>query len=235
MEKALFAIRMTKSEKKAMDYTAKELSNTLSKIYYPYITSGLFNWLGIIIMYKMEVKRPGTIDKYINYFLQSEDGISTAISPPAGMPGKTLRDLDGAQKELPPVIFEFINLMEKKGLKARFDKVFTRVEFQESEIFLSTMDLNQTAFNLGRQYFQLNKDFSRTDFNLMKDVFFSNMLNEYFQATAVGSIKTLQFEWYNKRASISAFKSILIKQYNKAIAKQPVEARVLPPVKKRKR
>jgi hypothetical protein len=51
----------------------------------------------------------------------------------------------------------------------------------------------------------------------------------------VGSIKTLQFEWYNKRTSISAFKNIMIKQYNKAIAKQPVEARVLPPVKKRKK
>jgi hypothetical protein len=186
-------------------------------------------------MYKIEVKRPGPIDKYINYFVASEEGISTAISPPAGIPGRTLRDLETAQRELPPVIFEFINLMERKNLKARFDKVFTRVEFQGSDVFLSTLDLNQTAFNLGKSYFQANKDFSRTNFTLMKDIFFQNMLNEYFQSTAVGSIKTLQFEWYNKRTSINAFKSIMIKQYNKAIAKQPVEARVLPPVKKRKK
>jgi len=235
MEKAIFAIKMSKSEKNAMDYTAKELSNTLSKIYYPYITSGMFNWLGIIIMYKMEVKRPGTIDKYINYFITAEEGFSTAISPQGGMPGGTLRDLETAQKELPPIIYEFIDLMERKNLKSRFDKVFTRVEFQGSDIFLSTLDLNRTAFNLGKQYFKANKDFSRTNFNLMKDIFFQNMLNEYFQSTAVGSIKTLQFEWYNKRTSINAFKNIMIKQYNKAIAKQPVEARILPPVRKKKK
>lgn len=231
MEKSLFAIKLSKSEKKAMDYTAKELSNTLSKIYYPYITLGLYNWLGIIIMYKLEVKRPGPIDKYVNLFTPSKEGLSSHLAPA----GRQLRDVEIAHKELPPIVFEFLEIMEKKGLKSRFDKVFTSLEFQESEALVSIMDLNQLAFNLGIQYFQMNKDFSRTNFTLMKDIFFSHMLNEYFQATAVGSIKTLQYEWYNKRTSINAFKGIMIKQYNKSLAKQPMEARILPLVKKLKK
>ena len=235
MEKALFAIKMSKSEKKAMDYTAKELSNTLSKIYYPYITQGLYNWLGIIIMYKMEIKRPGPVERYMNYFISDEAGFPKSIPPPSGGPGKPLRDLESAKAELPPIVFEFLKIMDKKGLKSRFDTVFANLEFQEPEVFLSSLDLNLMAFDLGRQYYQMNKDFSRTDFNLMKDIFFTTMLNEYFQATAVGSIKTLQYEWYHKRTSINAFKSILIKQYNKKMAKAPVEARILPPVKKRKK
>ncbi len=234
MEKALFAIKMSKSEKKAMDYTSKELSNTLSKIYYPYITQGLYSWLGIIIMYKLELKRPGPIERYLNYFISDEVGFPKSIAPPANTHGKPMRDIETAQHELPPIIFDFLKILDKKDLKSRFAKVFTKVEFADPEVFLSSLDLNQVSFTLGKQYYHLNKDFSRTDFNLMKNVFFTTMLSEYYQATAVGSIKTLQYAWYNKRTSINAFKNIMIKQYNKSLAKQPVEARILPPVRKKK-
>jgi len=214
-----------------MDYTSKELSNTLSKIYYPYITLGLYNWLGIIILYKLEVKKPGPIEKYVHYFQPSIEHLGHQMATP----GKQMRDIETAQKEVPPVVFEFLKIMEKKGLKSRFGKVFTSLDFQESDALLSILDPNQLAFSLGSQYFQTNKDFSRTNFTLMKDIFFSHMLNEYFQATAIGSIKTLQYEWYNKRTSINAFQAIMIKQYNKYLAKQPVEARIVLPLKPRKR
>lgn len=223
MEKALFAIKLLQHEKAAMDFTAKECDMTLSKMYYPSIMEGIHDWLGITVLFKLDINNHLPIERYIAYFDQ------TLASKPDGTPAESetgvhLREIGPISKEVPPIILTFLTILEKKEVQQRMTTLFPKIEFQSSEVFLGSLRLRDLINELGRQYLQKCTDFKKADFNLMKDIYFSMMLKEYFRSTAVGSLRTLQSEWYSKRASINAMRNILIKEYNSLFTTKPIEA-----------
>lgn len=223
MEKALFAIKLLQHEKAAMNFTAKECDITLSKMYYPSIMGGVHDWLGITVLFKLDINNHLPIERYITYFDQ------TLASKPDGTPAERendaqLREIGPISKEVPPIILTFLTIIEKKEVQQRMTTLFPKIEFQPSEVFLGSLRLRDLIHELGRQYLQKCTDFKKADFNLMKDIYFSMMLKEYFRSTAVGSLKTLQAEWYGKRASINAMRNILIKEYNSLFTIKPIEA-----------
>jgi hypothetical protein len=222
MEKALFAIKLLHHEKAAMDFSAKECDITLSKMYYPYINDGIHDWLGITMLFKLDINNHMPIERYISYF---EKNLSSKSEGPSAVGADAqLRELGPISKEVPPIILTFLTILEKKEVQQRLTALFPKIEFQSSEVFLGSLRLKELVRDLGRQYLQRCTDFKKSDFNLMKEIYFSMMLKEYFRSTAVGSLKTLQSEWYSKRASINAMRNILIKEYNSLFTTKPIEA-----------
>lgn len=222
MEKALFAIKLLQHEKAAMDFTAKECDITLSKMYYPFIADGINDWLGITMLFKLDINNHMPVERYIAYF---DKTVSMKSGAPAAAPEDAqLRELGPISKEVPPIILTFLSILEKKEVQQRMTALFPKIEFQSSEVFLGSLRMKDLVRDLGRQYLQRCTDFKKADFNLMKEIYFSMMLKEYFRSTAVGSLKTLQSEWYSKRASINAMRNILIKEYNALFTTKPLEA-----------
>lgn len=221
MDKAMFALKISKQEKAAMDFTSKELGKTLSSIYYPFILEGMNFWIGVVVFYRLDIKNKMPLDRYTHFFVPKEIQDLEALGSGDGSDLEGVSDLS---RIVPPIVNTFIELMDSRDLGNRLRKVFERVEFQPSDYFLASLKLNHISRNIGKQYIQGNQDFKKTDYRLMKDIFFMYMLKEYYQSTAIGSLKTLQYEWYNKRTSVNAFKNILIKEYDKLDKKKPVEA-----------
>jgi len=206
-----------------MDFSAKECDITLSKMYYPSILEGIHNWLGITMLFKLDLNNHLPIERYVVYFDQPL-AIKAEGSPAMLDKDLQLREFGPMTKEVPPVILTFITIVEKKDIQQRLTTLFPKIEFQPAEVFMGSLRLKELVHDLGRQYLQKCPDFKKADFNLMKDIYFSLMLKEYFRSTAVGSLKTLQSEWYGKRSSINAMKNILIKEYNALFTTKPMEA-----------
>jgi hypothetical protein len=58
-----------------------------------------------------------------------------------------------------------------------------------------------------------NGKLDKIDLMLAYDIFFEYMLSIYYKLTAIGSLKNLNTEWFNKRAKVHDFKTKLIKTY----------------------
>ena len=202
METKLFALKIPKHEKEAMDYTARETGRTLTKLYYKSIQTLIFETLGIILLNKIDRRMLGSLKNLKDIRFEDED----------------------AKKHSTPIIEDFVELMIEPNNRRVFNEIFDNIEFVIKEFLLYKLDLKVIARSLGRLYLEKIGNFDRINIDLARALFFEYMLSQYYKLTAIGSLKNLNTEWYNKRIQIKNFEAKLIKMYLEKYRDEKVEA-----------
>jgi hypothetical protein len=201
METKLFAIKIPRKLKEAMDYTSKESGRTLSKLYYNSLQKTIFEIFGIVVMYKID--RRGTT--------RLEDLISLLSDPQAG------------HNIIPGIVVDFVDLMEEAKNKQAFKDIFSNLMIEE-EGLVSELDYMEVARQVGHAYLEREGSLKKIDLALGRDIFFNYMISLYYRTSAMGSLKVLNTEWYRKQRRVKTFQEDLIGQYMEKYKEEKVEA-----------
>ncbi len=191
METKLFALKISKREKEAMDYTAKETDRTLSKLYYKPLQTTIYETLGVVLLYK--------IDRRISSGLIELKSISL--------------DDEESNKLNFPILEDFVELMIEPNNRRQFNEIFDNIDFVVKDFLLYKHKIKEIARAVGRVYIEKNGNFNKINLDLAHEIFFEYMLSLYYKLTAIGSLKNLNTEWFNKRLKIKDFESKLINSY----------------------
>jgi hypothetical protein len=202
MNTKLFAIKIPENEKNAMDYISEVTNNTLSKLFYKPLQEGIYTDLGLILLYKIDMRNTTKVSNLGNELF------SHSI-----LSAQTL-----------PIIEDFVHLILDKNLKKTFWNIFGDVQLNEKDFILYDLDLAEVANYLGKEYLSKHGTFEEIDLNLARNIFFNFMLMTYFNITAVGSIKNLNLEWMNHQPLIKQFQSQMIAKYLNKFQTKKVEA-----------
>ena len=202
MDTKLFAIKIPKNEKLAMDYIAEMTNNPLSKMFYNPIKEAIFKKLGWILLFKIDLRNTSKLTNLNEDFFTNQESVV-----------KTL-----------PIIEDFVRLMLDKNLKRSFWEIFSDVELNEKEFVLHDIDLDAVAHYLGKEYIAHNGDFKELDLTLARAIFFKYMLQTYFNITAVGSINKLNQEWSTRQPMIKQFQSQILSRYLSKFQSTKIEA-----------
>ena len=108
MNSKLFAIKIPENEKNAMDYISNVTTNTLSKIFYRPIQDAIYTNLGLILLYKIDLRNTTKISDLGDEILK-KDYLSN-------------RSL--------PIIEDFVSLMLDKNLKKSFWNIFGEIKLK---------------------------------------------------------------------------------------------------------
>lgn len=202
METKLFAIKIPENEKIAMDYISNVTNNTLSKLFYKPLQNAIFANLGIILLYKIDLRNTTKISQLHNELL-SHKALSTQSLP---------------------IINDFMALMLDKNLKNTFWNIFGDIQLNEKEFLLHELDITDLAFYMGNEYLSKHGNLEEIDLNLARNLFFNYMLLTYFNTTALGSINKLNLEWSNHQPLIKQFQSQIIAKYLNKFQPKKLEA-----------
>jgi len=187
MEKKLFAIKIPALEKEAMDYTAAVTGQTLTSLYYKGVQNTLHEMLGAVL-------------------LQQVDPRAEIVKP--------MLDGDVGWKHIPPMITEFMELMDS-GQKEEFRKIFYNVKTVEKENLFQEFNIYELTGYMGKKYLEVSKNFVQVSIPIVEDLLFEHMLYLYYKMSVVGSMRMLEQEWASNHLKINAFKKALIKEYHR--------------------
>jgi hypothetical protein len=201
MNTKLFAIKLPENEKKAMEYISNSTNNTLSKLFYKPLQNAIFRNLGVILLYKIDLRNTTEVTDLTN----------------------DISDIEDLSNHTLPIIEDFIGFMLSKTIRAQFWSIFNDIEINEKEFFLQNLDVSDIAETLGREYLVKHGDFEVMDLNLARNIFFNHMLLTYFNTTAVGSIQKLTNEWQAHQQQIRSFQNKLVYDYLNEFQKKEVE------------
>jgi hypothetical protein len=202
MDTKLFAIKISKREKDAMDFTAKVTGRTLSKLYYKPLQSTIHEILGLALLFK--------IDRRISITLKDIKNINFE---------------DGEQVKLSiPIIEDFVEFMIEPNNRREFNELFDNVEFVVKDFLLYKLNVQEISRSIGRLYLDKHGRLDKINLGITYDIFFDYMLSLYYKLTAVGSLKNLNTEWYNKRLKIHTFETKLIQTYLNKYRDEKAEA-----------
>ena len=201
METKLFAIKIPKKIKDAMDYTSKETGRTLSKLYYHSLQKTIYEIFGLVILYKIDRRGQTRLEALLSLFSDSEIG----------------------KNIIPGIVADFIDLMEEEENKQSFKEIFENVMIEEEGV-LSDMDYIDAARDIGHAYLERDGSMTKIDLALGRDIFFNYMTALYYRTAAIGSLKILNTEWYRKQRKIKAFQENLIEQYLEKYKEEKVDA-----------
>jgi hypothetical protein len=202
MDSKLFALKIPEREKNAMDYISTVTNNTLSKVFYKPIQDAIYTNLGLILIYKIDLRNAIKLTELHNEILNQES-----------LQGQSM-----------PIIEDFISLILNKKLKSDFWKIFGDIQLNEKDFLLTELDIYDIANFMGREYILKHGDFKEIDLELARNLFFSYMLLTYFNTTALGSIKNLKMEWNNHQPLIKQFQSQLMAKYLNMFQPKKLEA-----------
>ncbi len=191
MNTKLFAIKVPENEKNAMDYIANTTNNTLSKLFYKPLQDAIFTNLGLILLYKIDLRNTTELSELSNELFNLKE-----------YPEQTL-----------PIIEDFVGLMLNKNLKTEFWSIFKNVQMNEKEFIFHKLNISNIAFHIGKKYISNFGGFEEIDVNLARDIFFNHMLESYFNLTAVGSIQRLRQEWSSRKHQIKNFQNQILTKY----------------------
>lgn len=185
----LFALKLPKAEKDAMNFIALEMGKTLTKVFYRTIQHTIHEQLGLVLLDKLS--RPkidenktgkGKIPSYI-------------------------------KRTVPNIVVDFVHMMEEKDRRANFHKIFDKLQFTEKEWLLYEIEITKLAKHMGEKYLDHDGSFDPVDIDLAKEIFFDYMIHMTYQLTAMGLLKTLDDEWEKNQARIVRYKDVLIAEY----------------------
>ena len=191
MNSKLFAIKIPEIEKNAMDYVSSSTNNTLSKIFYKSLQNTIYTDLGLILLYKIDMRDTTNITHL------HEEIFNTEV-----LSNHTL-----------PIIEDFVGLMLDKKIKTEFWSLFKDITVDEKEFLLYDLNMVEIAQHLGREYISKIGNFDEIDLNLARTIFFNYMLMTYFNVTAVGSIQKLNQVWMSHQLQIKNFQNQIISKY----------------------
>jgi len=186
----LFAIKLPKAEKDAMNFTAQEMGKTLTKVFYKTIQETIYEQLGLVLLERLS--RPNIEEE--------EKGRKRSIP-------------SYIKRTVPNIVVDFVHMMEEKDHKKEFHKIFSKLQFTEKEWLLYEIDLTKLAKNIGTRYLEEEGGFDPVDLGHAKELFFDYMIRMTYQLTAMGLLKTLDDEWEKNQARIERYKDELIAEY----------------------
>lgn len=201
MESKLFAIKIPRRLKDAMDYTSKETGRTLSKLYYDSLQKTIFEIFGLVILYKIDRRGTTRIEDLLS--LLSDKTISQSI--------------------IPGVVADFIDLMDNEKNRQAFHEIFNNIVIEEDGL-ASEMDFLEIARQVGHAYLEREGNLNKIELDLSREIFFNYMISLYYRTSAVGSLKVLNTEWYRKQRHLKEFRESLISQYLEKYKEEKVEA-----------
>jgi hypothetical protein len=201
MESKLFAIKIPRRLKDAMDYTSKETGRTLSKLYYDSLQKTIFEIFGLVILYKIDRRGTTRLEDLLS--LLSDKNVSHSI--------------------IPGVVADFIDLMEEEQNKQAFHEIFNNIVIEEDGM-ASELDFLEIARRVGHAYLEREGNLSKIDLALGRDIFYNYMISVYYRNYAVGSLKVLNTEWYRKQRKLKEFQENLIAQYLEKYKEEKVDA-----------
>lgn len=186
----LFALKLPKNEKDAMNFIADEKGATLTKVFYKNIQQTIYEQLGLVLLDKLSRPRvEGKKDK-------ADDRRPSYV-----------------KRTAPNIVVDFVHIMDSKDHKKTFHAIFEDLQFTEKEWLLYEIDINKLAKHLGKEYLDADGGFDPVDLDMAKSLFFDYMIHMTYQLTAIGLLKTLDDEWQKNQARIERFKDELIGEY----------------------
>ena len=190
----LFALKLPKNEKDAMNYIAEEREKTLTKVFYKTIQQTIHEQLGLVLLDKLS--RPRVELK------KDKNGNDMGGKIPPYI-----------KRTAPNIVVDFVHIMETKDRKKSFHSIFEDLQFTEKEWLLYEIDVSKLAKHMGKEYLDADGGFEPVDLDLAKSMFFDYMVHMTYQLTAIGLLKTLDDEWQKNQARIERFKDELIVEY----------------------
>ena len=202
MESKIFAIKIPENEKNAMDYISNVTNNTLSKLFYKPIQNAIYSNLGLILLYKIDLRNATKLSQLHDELLSYESTSSHSL----------------------PIIEDFISLILDKNLKNVFWKIFGDIQLNEKDFLLHEVDITELTNQMGKEYLITHGSMDKIDLSLARNIFFNYMLRTYFNTTALGSINKLNQEWNNHQPLIKQFQSQMIARYLNKFQPKKLEA-----------
>ena len=186
MEAKLFAIKLERRIKEAMDYISRETGDTLTKLYYKPIQETTYETLGRLLLRKLE-------------------------------------GLEQTERQVPLLVEEFFQLIEKKDVKEEFRRIFSGVQFVEKEWLQYEMDMKEINTSIGKTYIDTGGKFDPISRRLVKEIFFNNMIQMTYRHTAMGMFKNLDDEWRKNAHRTERFRDWLIRKHEELYGHDIVE------------
>jgi len=186
MEAKLFAIKLERRIKEAMDYISRETGDTLTRLYYKPIQETTYETLGRLLLRKLE-------------------------------------GVEQTERQVPLMVEEFFQLVEKKEVKEEFRRIFSGVQFVEKEWLQYEMDMKEIDSSIGKTYIDTGGKFDPISRKLVKEIFFTNMLQMTYKHTAMGMFKSLDDEWRRNTHRIERFRDWLIRKHEELYGHDIVE------------
>jgi hypothetical protein len=186
----LFALKLPKNEKDAMNFIANERSKTLTKVFYKNIQQTIYEQLGLVLLDKLSRPRVDIKKE------KAEGRMPTYV-----------------KRNAPNIVVDFVHIMDSKDRKKTFHSIFEDLQFTEKEWLLYEIDVPKLARHMGKEYLDQDGVFEPVDLDLAKSIFFDYMIHMTYQLTAIGLLKTLDDEWEKNQARIERFKDELIAEY----------------------
>jgi hypothetical protein len=176
MEAKLFAIKLEKRIKEAMDFISQETGDTLTKLYYKPIQETTYETLGRILL-------------------------------------KKLAGVDLGERQVPLLVEEFFQLIEKKEVKDEFRRIFSGIQFVDKDWLVYDIDMKEIYCNIGKSYIDTGGRFDQLNRRMVKEIFFQNMLHLTYRHTAMGMFKSLDDEWRRNAHRVERFRDWLIRKH----------------------
>jgi hypothetical protein len=186
MEAKLFAIKLERRIKEAMDYISRETGDTLTRLYYKPIQETTYETLGRLLLRK-------------------------------------LAGAEQTERQVPLLVEEFFQLVEKKDVKEEFRRIFSGVQFVEKEWLQYEMDMKEINTTIGKTYIDTGGKFEPISRKLVKEIFFNLMLQMAYKHTAMGMFKSLDDEWRRNAHRIERFRDWLIRKHEELYGHDIVE------------
>ena len=186
MEAKLFAIKLERRIKEAMDYISRETGDTLTRLYYKPIQETTYETLGRLLLRK-------------------------------------LAGAEQTERQVPLLVEEFFQLVEKKDVKEEFRRIFSGVQFVEKEWLQYEMDMKEINTTIGKTYIDTGGKFEPISRKLVKEIFFNLMLQMAYKHTAMGMFKSLDDEWRRNAHRIERFRDLLIRKHEELYGHDIVE------------
>lgn len=195
METKIFALKMPIKLKRSMEYISKEVNSPLSRLYLPSIEKTTKKYLGIIIIHNLEAIN---INKTPN-----EDKL------------KNLTDINSYinTTDLSP-IQEFVGLMENSENQERFLKYFQNIKMSKEKFSYQSINIAHICESLGEKLLNTSDPVNPMDMDKIKKIFVEEMIKNYFNFMAIGTISQLQREWEIGKSKLEVFTSHLLNLFD---------------------
>ena len=185
-----------------MDYISNVTEFPLSKLFYKPLQNAIFSNLGLILLYKIDIRNTLKISQLHDEVLNYQSSSKTTL----------------------PIIEDFVSLILDKNIKNIFWKMFGDLQLNEKDFLLHELNIIELANFMGKEYLLSNGSLEEIDLELARNIFFNFMLRTYFDTTALGSINKLNLEWNNHQPSIKQFQSQIIAKYLNKFQPKKLEA-----------
>ncbi len=186
----VFAIKVPKVEKDAMNLIAAETGKTLSKTFYRAIQHTIFTEFGKVLLDKISRRRSSVVSS------AQEEGIPTFL-----------------RRSAPMVVVDFIHLLQEQANRTAFHAIFENVQFAQKEWLLYEIGLDELAHHMGQVYLDSEGSLDPLDLGLARTIFFEYMVRACYQHTSMGVLRTLEDEWSKNQAKVEQFRDSLMGQY----------------------